>query len=331
MAIRRLIQVKDRGPLKAVQELLMELWRAAALEGMLAPLRRDPYTAPTAQMVFNPEELQSTDPFAPVMVRNAAVAAVEAMSSLTDKNVGLFLRPCEIESLRAMQAQQGYEISPAILISSDCLSVFSKEDYEQRVQGYDDPLDLTRQMLQFSAQGGILPSRYQSSCQLCQTPYPENVDIHIETIGITTEKHLVVGILSKSLANQLETLIDRSEPVPASISDRRQRTLENLRSWRDRSTAFANAHFPQAHDSIDDLISHLVSCSDCCDRLRDFCPLFDDSWLEQDPSDARDRMSDWLISCAGCGICEYKCPRDYPLFHVIAYLNRKHTAQVSAH
>lgn len=331
MAIRRLIQVEDRGPLKAIQELLMVLWRAAALEGMLVPLRRGIDSAPTPQMVFNPEELQFTDPFAPVMVRNAAAAAVEEVPALTGKKVGLFLRPCEIESLRAIQAQKGFEILPAVLISSDCLSVFSKEDYELRVQAYDEPLELSRQMLQFSAQGGILPSRYQSSCQLCQTPYPENVDVHIETIGITTERHLVVGIRSESLADQLKILMDRSEPVPAAISDRRQRTLENLRNWRNRSTAFANAHFPHAHESIDDLISHLVSCSDCCDRLRDFCPLFDDSWLEQDPSDARDRMTDWLTSCAGCGICEYACPRGYPLFRVIAYLNRKHTTQVSTH
>lgn len=331
MAIQRLIEVEDQGPLKAVQELMIELWRETALDGMLAPIRRGPDAAPVPQMAFDPEELEHADPFAPVMVRNAATAAAEALTTLEGKNIALFLRPCEIRSLRALRAHEGFDTEPAMLLSSDCLAVFTRDDYERRVQGYERPLDLTRQLLQFSAQGGILPSRNQSSCQLCQNPYPEEVDLHIETIGITTDKHIVVSVHSEDLAKRFQSLMARSEPVPTAVSDRRERTLEKLSNWRKRSIAFTSAHMTDKHGSVDEVISHLVSCGDCCDRLRQYCPLFDETWLEQEPADARDRLTSWVVSCAGCGICEYDCPKGYPLYQVIAHLHRKLTAQTASH
>jgi Pyruvate/2-oxoacid:ferredoxin oxidoreductase delta subunit len=326
MAIRRLVHVDEGGPLETVRALLLSLWQEAELQGMFAPIRSSNKAAPTPQLATAAEALQQADPFAPVMKHNAAGEALKTLQSRPTERLAFFLRPCELRSLREIAERKAIELTHALLISSDCLAVFPKEDFAWRAQSIDDPVELTRQSLQFSAQGGILPSRYQTSCQLCEKPYPQDVDVHFELLGLSTDIQFIVGLGDETLAERWRSLMASSETVPSEISQRRSRTLENLSSWRSRSIAFTNAHISQDHESITGLINHLVSCSDCRDRLREHCPLFDEQWLEQKPPQARQAVHDWLASCAGCGMCEYQCPRAYPLYLVIAHLKRKQTA-----
>lgn len=326
MAIRRLVHVDEAGPLETVRALLLSLWNEADLQGVFAPIRSPNEPAPRPQLAVTPEMLGEADPFAPVMERNAAGEASEILRSHPNERIALFLRPCELHSLRVVAEREALEFEHALLISSDCLSVFPKEDFAWRAQSTEDPEQLTRQALRFSAQGGILPSRYQTSCQLCERPYPQDVDVHFELLGLSTEAHFVVGLGGESWEVKWPSLIAQSEPVPDEISQRRARTLENLSSWRSRSIAFTNAHISYEHESVTALINHLVSCSECRDRLRERCPLFEERWLEEEPPQAREAVQGWLASCAGCGMCEYKCPRAYPLYLVIAHLKRKLSA-----
>jgi formate dehydrogenase subunit beta len=331
MAIRRLVQAGKWGTLEIVRTLLVSLLEDVELQGVFVPIRSADETAPTPQLTSDPEMLERADPFAPVMKRNAASAASDMLKTHPDERIALFLRPCELRSLREIAKRNGIRLAQSTLISSDCLSVFPQEDYAWRVQSFEDPVALTQQALQFSAQGGILPSRYKTSCQLCDEPYPQDVDVHFELLGLPTEDYFIVGIGDKALAEKWPSLMTQSDPVPLEISARRMRTLENLYNWRSRSIAFTNAHISHGHESVNGLINHLVSCSDCRERLREHCPLFEEQWIEQEPPQARRAVQNWLVSCAGCGMCEYQCPREYPLYLVIAHLKRKLPAQTGLH
>lgn len=320
MSMRRLIQVDELGPLHATRKLLQSIWAHSKLEGMFITTWSQDRFPPEPGLIEQSEALQYADPYSPIMMANAAPAALECFQLHPGQRLAIVLRPCELRVFRTLLKRHRLTLSNALLISSDCLAVFPAEDYDWRIGRASDIERLTRDALQFAAQGGILPSRYQRGCQLCERPYPEDVDIHFEVLGVTTSEHLIIAFRESSMAAWLDSEYTKVGIPPSEILTRRTEVLQKLANWRGRSFAYSQSHLDEDMASLEGLVNHLRSCQACRTRLEAHCPLFQSEWLQTRSLRALKTEIDWITNCGGCGMCEHTCPESYPLFTVLAHL-----------
>jgi ferredoxin len=312
--MRQLYPVDHQDPLETTRAILEKLWHVAEFEAGYLPYWDGNGAFPQGGLLQQASQLGDVDPFAPVMPFNHAPAALQALRDNPQRRVAVFLRPCEWRSFNTLARRSGEQFGNLFAISADCTGVIPLQDYEALSVG--DPQRMTLKVLHFAALGGILPSRYQNSCQLCEDPFPAEVDLHIELFGIPTEEQLVLIFRDPEPALALSEQTQTSE-VPAAISARRQQVLHDLSRWRASSFEKQRAKLGSELLSIQGLASHLKSCESCLAALKAQCPLIELEML-MDPLDPDlEQFQDWLHSCSGCGVCDQSCPQDYPLFGVI--------------
>jgi Pyruvate/2-oxoacid:ferredoxin oxidoreductase delta subunit len=321
MSVRRLIPVQDQDPLKKVRELLKLLWENAPLDGLFIPIWQDD-AAPVSTLITSPDAIKEADPFAPVMLRNSALTAAKILQQDPDRRLGFVLRPCELSNFLTLLQRWHLDPQNTITISMDCLATFPVQDFDWRLERSDHREYMSRSALHFAAQGGILPSRYRSSCQFCDEPFPKEADLHFELLGITTLDNLVVNFRTDETASYLGMNESNSQPLPDEISARRERILKKLMDWRQKAQAYALAHLSDENKSIEGLLSHLKECVYCHHLIQQHCPLFDMAWIMSDTPQYPPDVEIWLQNCGGCGMCESDCPQEYPLFKTILYLHK---------
>jgi formate dehydrogenase subunit beta len=267
--------------------------------------------------------LSKADPFAPVMLTNGTADAVNLIRENPKLRLALVLRPCEVRSFRELFKRIESPSTDNVIISSDCLAVFPANDFDWRLGDKQDLERLTHDALQFAAQGGILPSRYQRSCQFCEVPYPEKVNLHIELFGLDTGQYLVLRLPDETTTDQFGFASPASQDVPLDITERRERVLEKITTWRGRSLSYARSHLDEAQASPEGLLQHLRACIACSQKLLEYCPLIDPSTFDQESIASPETIEAWISSCGGCGMCEHECPDGYPLFIIIAHLRNQ--------
>jgi formate dehydrogenase subunit beta len=323
MVVRKLVTVDALGPLYKVRGLLRQVWDHADLGGIFIMSWVDGQQLPVSTLITEPDQLQQADPFTPVMTTNAARSAFDLLQTETEKPIGLVLRPCELHSLRELAKRDDLDLSKHHLISADCLAVFPIEDYKWRLGEISSPEELTLGVLQFAAQGGILPSRYQRSCQLCEHPYPIDSDLQFELLGMPTSEYFVITTRDAQYAKRVGFENNQFEAVPPEVTERRDRIIEKLTTWRGRSLAYAQSHLADDQSSLTGLLQHLRICFECKQRIQEHCPLFLTSMPEDQALIRQSDAKDWLLSCGGCGMCEHQCPDSFPLFTVITHLRHQ--------
>jgi formate dehydrogenase subunit beta len=328
MSNRSLLTVEAAGPLETVRHLLARIWQEADLEAMLVPIWKADEHVVQAALLYESEELSGADPFSPVMLANGAPLAAQLLRMPRQKRLGVVLRPCELRSLRELARRDGFSLEPGLLISPDCVATLAPEDYDWQVTRQEDNERLTRDALHFAAQGGILPSRLRPSCQLCDRPFPESADIHIQLLGVETSRHLLVEIRDPLLAQALGYGPEQAALIPSEVTQRRERVLGKLVTWRQQARAYAESHLGETQGSLEGLSAHLRSCPVCRERMNSHCPFFARAWKASGNGADLPALEDWLLSCAGCGMCEYACPEGFPLFTVISHLGHKLTARI---
>ncbi|MGD2058437.1 MAG: hypothetical protein PVF85_05135 [Anaerolineales bacterium] len=319
MSQRQFIPVVAKNPLDTSRQLFSALWEIRDLEAMILPQWLPANRQPEPVLIAERSGLSKADPFAPVMSANAAKSTMELLEENGEERMGVFLRPCELESLRILASQGHIDLGNVYLISADCLGVLPEEDFKRHLTLTSDHESITQETLHFSAQGGILPSRYKESCQLCHHPFPQDCDLHILLFGVETLKGLVVEVQDDETAEQL-SLRFGSESVPEATLERRQKVIQNLETWRARSFGSEEERYPDLTKTLSALKEHLKQCATCRNRLQEHCPLFNPLTM-RDLSDAGlDKLEIWVQSCAGCGMCEHECPDGYPLFSAIVQI-----------
>jgi formate dehydrogenase subunit beta len=314
----RTIEVKDGQPLNTTRKLLQDIWETACLEALLVPVWSDEYQLPLPTVIRDPEALAGADPFAPVMPVNAAAQALEAMRTKQSGVLGIYLRPCELRSLRKMAKAGDALYNDVLLISSDCLGALPSEDFHQHLTLVKDHSVMTRDTLHFAAQGGILPSRCQQSCQLCEAPYPDDSDVILHLFGYETQRQLALGWHAEKFKTPLENKLALSEADPGAGA-RRERVLAKLARWRNKSFESRQDNLDPSHITPGAFLDHLEHCSSCWDALETQCPTF--NLPGQQLGDEQDLIN-WLSTCSGCGMCDNDCPDDYPLFEAVLSLRQ---------
>lgn len=315
--MRALIKTLDGDALGTTRGILEQLWRSAKIEKMLIPLWEPDQGGVEPTLIEEPTALNGADPFSPLLRTNSAKRAMQLLEAEPNGRLALTLRPCELRTLTALSELNHVQLGDALLISCDCLSLYHPADIDWRVDAGADWETHTREALHFAPQGGILPSRYRVSCQICERPTPRGAHIHFELLGLETRKHIVLGIYDPSIAQDLDLSPWGAEQPDPEIDAQRERVLENLRVWRHRAVYRLVQRLPPEVSSLKALNTHLKTCRDCRSRLEEWCPAYvagsetDQTYAEGGTMDA------WLQSCGGCGLCEYDCPLGYPLFEVM--------------
>ena len=179
-------------PLGAVRKLLSDIWDQLNLDSMLVSINGSADKTITPQLINNPEKLILVNPFNPIMTSNSAKLIPGLMNDNSDKHIGALLRPCESRALSKMIEFDSLPQGNLISICSDCLGTYPVKDYKWRSDRKGSSADLTRESLKFARQGSILPYRYRSACQLCNSPEADQADININVLGLPIRQYILV-------------------------------------------------------------------------------------------------------------------------------------------
>jgi formate dehydrogenase subunit beta len=309
-------------PLATVQKLLCDIWARGELTGMLVPQRNPGTSAVTLFLAQEREHFDMVDPFAPVMMSNAAEMAAELARQQSPAFYGAVLRPCDARALFAIAKRESFRLDNFLTVGVDCLATYPAEDYEWRTRKRGNGEHLTREALQFARQGGILAYRYRQACQICTAPIPGQVDVSIGVLGLPTRQYILVTGRNEAVAHRLHLgeITDGLAPraVIAQHDQMRKMLAERRARVRERIVGTLPATLPSDAQS---LMTHLVNCAPCQACL-EACPIYADELATGRSGGASvAAVNRWLASCAACGLCEDACPQHLPLSAVISRIN----------
>lgn len=302
-------------PLGRLQQFVEMIWQEAKLEGMLVPLNGLPGGGMTPTLIRERAGLGQVNPFRPLMTENAARQTPSLLKDNPDQRLGAMFRPCEVRALIEMRKHNGFRPEQLLLLSVDCLATYDVEEYGWRAERKRAGGQLSDEALQFARQGGITPYRYRSACQVCYSPEAKGADLNIRVLGLPARSTLLVHAGDEDIAKWLRLEVHTDGIAPPELVAQHERVVEKLearrRHTRERLSADLGSILPR---NVEALVDQFETCQDC-QRCLDVCPICAVDFPQRDAEDrylAQD-ISRWLVSCAGCGMCEQACPQNQPL------------------
>lgn len=297
-------------PLGVVQNVIAAAWKDYQLDHLMVSING----SSIPDLIDSPEQLDRVNPFRPLMTRNAAKYIPEVLEEQPDTRLGAVLRPCEMRALVEKRKRETIPEERLLTIGVDCLGTYPMDDYQWRAERKGSRERLAWESLHFARQGGIAAYRFRSACQACRTPVSSEADINIGVIGLPVRQKIIVetaGTLSAKMLTgdtidieQDQSLFDQREYIIAKLLQRssqtRRRLADNLDSILPRD--------------VDALVKQFEACGDCRECF-ETCPLCAAEYPAKNESGLyrREQVKDWMISCAGCGMCEQACPNHLPL------------------
>jgi formate dehydrogenase subunit beta len=324
-------------PLGKVHEFIRKTWQEFELDGMLVTLTGDDEFRVKPQFIVDIADIDKVNPFKPLMEINIARLIPGLLAKNPGSRIGALLRPCEMRALTEMTKHAPIDLGNLLTISVDCLGTLPADEYQWRLERADrnptseeanagEPTDeLAREALKFARQGGMVPYRYRSACQVCTSPAAKQAQINIHILGLPVRQQMLVTINDASIEKlvAIEKLVDGSASeelfiqhgrILSKMSERHQRTMERLNEG-------LGGLLPV---DVDAVIRLLESCGDCR-KCMDVCPICSVDKPNLSPEGHYDRteVTRWLVSCAGCGMCEQSCPNHLPISALFAYIRQQ--------
>lgn len=312
-------------PLGVLRKFVDNVWQQSSLEGMLVSTNSTPETTIKPRLLEAPEQLNKVNPFIPLMTVNAAKLVPDLMREHPQERLGAMLRPCEMRTLIEMVKHDSFTLDDFLTICVDCLGTFPAEDFQWRVERKGNLEKLTQEALQFARLGGMVAYRYRAACQVCTSQGAHGADLNVGVLGLPVRQHLLVTSRDEATAECLHLdKIANSEANPSLVAQH-ERFLTKLAKRNSRIHERAiNALADSLPKDVDTLVSQLESCGSCQDCL-DECPvcLVDYPRRGEDGRYVRDDIARWMVSCAGCGMCEQICPKHLPLNAIFIHIRQQ--------
>lgn len=305
-------------PLGALQKLIKMLWEQTDLHGLVVAPRNGKF------LLESPNDLEELNPFRPLMKLNTARLVLQVAQEKPGQRLGAVLRPCEMRALNEMAARGAVKKDDILAICVDCLGTFPAEEFEWRTER--SYRGLTREALRFAPQGGISAYRYRPACQMCAEPGATDGDVNIGVFGLPVRQSILVNahngsVILKSITDGLasDVLVSKRVQMLAKISERHIRTRERvLKALDDDLPA-----------DLGELLEQFETCGDC-QACMTVCPVcvVDQPRRSPDGRLVREDLVNWLLSCAGCGMCEQSCPQHQPLSAVFSHIRTQIEAEL---
>lgn len=336
MNVNRLLQVGDRTAVQTFRDFLSAWWLRLELDAMLAPAELPDHSATAPKVIESPEDVGSVNPFEPVMVANGAAAVEEFVSEHPAQHLAVVLRSCELRALREIQKRNPGLLSPTsrdgvLVICVDCPGTFPAAEYSRHLADHPSESQMIRVGMNYQTQKSYAPEGLRFACELCDPCGPQNADVTIGTFGIATEGTLLV-IARDEETDRLLKLGDVTDGV---ATERQVEFREVMVRKFARTRAARRAELLQRQstqiDFFTEVLATFARCTLCADCL-DACPLYDGELTNMLGVGPRHqagrpmlpelvRVSRWLASCSGCGMCQQACPNAVPLTRVIAAMH----------
>ena len=306
-------------PLGALQYFIQTLWKQTDLDALVVAPNGGGY------VLESPDDLEHMNPFRPLMKTNTARLVVETAKERSGQRLGVILRPCEMRALNEMAARGAVRRDDLLTVCVDCLGTFPAEEFEWRTERSQK--GLTKEALRFAPQGGISAYRYRPACQICSDPGAVDGDINIGVLGLPVRQSMIVNAhngktvletITDGLAD--ESLVEQHDYMLAKISEKHGHT-------RERVLASLESSLPA---DLDGLLDQFEACGDC-ESCMDVCPLCSVDHPRKTESGrlVREDVVNWLVSCAGCGMCEQSCPKHQPLSAVFGHIREQIEAELA--
>jgi len=318
--------VETRGdPLGAVRGFLKTLWMSAELDGMIVSSIGKRPGQQLPDILISPGELDQFNPFRPLMEVNAAKYLPDLLRQHSEGHFGVVLRPCEMRALIEMVKRDALALERLLTICIDCLGTYPAEEYEWRASRKGSSQVLTRDGLRFAHMGGIAAYRYRSACQMCISPRASGAHLNLGVLGLPVRQHLLIQARDSITAEwlQLDLLADRE--ADPDLVEVRERTVSKMAErnsrTRERITQGLADVLPR---DVGSLIEQFEACGACQECLNN-CPIcaVDSPRRGPDRKYLREDITRWMISCAGCGMCEQACPHHLPLTAIFHYIKQQ--------
>jgi formate dehydrogenase subunit beta len=305
-------------PLGALQKFIKVLWEQTDLHDLVVAPRNGKF------LLESPHDLEELNPFRPLMKLNTARLVLQVAQENPGQRLGAVLRPCEMRALNEMAARRAVKREDILAICVDCLGTFPAEEFEWRTERSDK--GLTREALRFAPQGGISAYRYRPACQMCAEPGATDGDVNIGVFGLPVRQSILVNahngsVILKSITEGLasDALVNKRVHMLAKISERHVRTRERILKALDDDLPA----------DLGKLLEQFETCGDC-QACMNVCPIcvVDQPRKSPDGRLVREDLVNWLLSCAGCGMCEQSCPQHQPLSAVFSHIRTQIEAEL---
>jgi formate dehydrogenase subunit beta len=324
-------------PLGKVRDIIKKVWLESNLDGMLVTMNGGDDVRAIPHYVSDIASIDMINPFKPLMEINAASLLPNLVANYPEAKIGAVLRPCEIRALTEMTKHTSLKIDNLLTISVDCLGTLPADEYQWRLERVEkkpppeetsstEPSDeLAREALQFARQGGIIPYRYRSACQVCISPAAQQANINIHILGLPVRQQMLVSVDDPALAKTIhpENLTDGKADITLSLQHERilSKMCERHQRTMDRVNEGLGSLLPV---DVDAVIHQLESCGDC-QNCMNACPIcsVDRPHRNVDGHYDRSGVMRWLVSCAGCGMCEQSCPSHLPISTIFAHIRQQ--------
>ncbi len=315
-------------PLVALRRFVLEIWQQAKLDYMLLPLKQDDQPCWEPTMTDDPTRIKDFNPFIPWMSQNIAKEIPNLLKEHSNAKIGLFLRPCEIQTLQKMGKLNGLNLAQAITLSIDCLGTYPLEDFQWRYERKTSQEKFTKEAWQFSRQGGISAYRYRTACQVCVNALAKHADINIGVIGLPVRQSMLVNALPE-IHEEVNLTALVGEYAAQGLIQQRVKT-GNILSHRHKSVYARTADLlgDTLPGDMQTLIDFFESCGEC-QKCMEACPICAVQFPQRD-GHGRYNQEDillWLNACAGCGMCEGNCPLHKPVSLIFSKVREKLTTE----
>ncbi len=312
-------------PIGAMREFLKALWLNAELDGIVVSLPGGDVPRSSPFILASPRELDRVNPFKPLMEVNTAKYLPDLLHKHPDVHLGVILRPCEIRALIEMVKHNSFNYDGLLTICIDCLGTYPAQDFEWRAERKGSARELTREALHFARVGGIVAYRYRSACQMCPSPKAIGAHLNVGVLGLPVRKHLLVEARDPITAEwlKMDHIADR-EATPELI-EQHDHNLAKLVARNSRTRERITQGLSEVLPSdVNTLIQQFESCG-ACQECRDSCPI---CAVDYPRKDARGKflpkdITRWMMSCAGCGMCEQACPNHLPLSAIFHHIKKQ--------
>lgn len=303
-------------PLGTVNDFVRQIWQLTGMAGMILPSDKKN----ELRVVDTPSKLGEFNPFQPLMLMNIAGLVPVVLQDHPDGRYGILLRPCELRALNEVAERKEIKPERLLTICVDCLGTFPDEEFEWRAARKGSDEGLTREALQFAPQGGIAAYRYRAACQMCVSPGAGSADINLGVIGLPVRQSILVD----GQTDLLDWSQITDKPADPALSNRRDVMLSKLvevhSQTRDRVLSGLAEVLPANVDVLLDQFDDCGNCQSCMEA----CPICTATppHRTSDGHYERQDVVEWLVDCAGCGMCEQSCPKHLPLSIIFTHVKR---------
>lgn len=321
MNVNRVLDIKGGDTLETARAFLAGLLRSGTLDALVVA-QQAADGAVSAELVNDPAAIARSNPFAPVMMNNAAAAVARATRQDSRRSIGAVLRPCEVRALVELSKRGRARLVDLTVIGLDCLGTFNPPDYRLRLGKSGGIAAVTDECMQVAREGEIT-RQTRRSCQICERPAPRGADVTLGFIGVDAQTELLVIAADESADSRLRLAEFTSRMAREDEVARREAALTHIIARHNAAAERELADLETSVGGLAGVLTALVNCTECRACLQ-ACPLYDGELDDTSLSliGQIGAVGRWLVSCSGCGMCEESCPNGVPLSVLARALSR---------